>query len=87
MTTKINDSLIGELIKNCKTADDVLGDSGVIKELTKRLLEQMLNAELTTHLGYEKNQISTKERDDNSLNGHSSMPVKITTVLLFMHTV
>lgn len=35
----------------------------------------MLNAELRTHLGYEKNQISTKEKDDNSRNGHSSKTV------------
>lgn len=74
MTTKIKDSLIDELVKDCKTADDVLGDSGVIRELTKRLLERMLSAELTTHLGYEKNQIS-KEKDDNSRNGHSAKTV------------
>jgi len=35
----------------------------------------MLNAELRTHLGYEKNQISTKGKDDNSRNGHSSKTV------------
>ncbi|MEI6349443.1 MAG: IS256 family transposase [Candidatus Berkelbacteria bacterium] len=74
MTSKLTDSLIDELVKNCKTAEDVLGDNGVVKEITKRLLERMLSAELTTHLGYEKNQ-SPKEKDDNSRNGHSSKTV------------
>lgn len=48
MTSKLTDSLIDELVKNCKTAEDVLGDNGVVKEITKRLLERMLSAELTT---------------------------------------
>ena len=73
-TTRINDSGIDELVKKCKTADDVFGDAGIVKELTKRLLERMLDAELTTHLGYEKNQ-TPKEKEDNSRNGHSSKTV------------
>lgn len=71
MTTKINDSFIDELEKNCKTAGDVVGSGWIVKELTKRLLERMLDGELTTHLGYDKYQIS-KEKDENSRNGHSS---------------
>ena len=74
MTSKLTDSLIDELVKNCKTAEDVLGDNGVVKEITKRLLERMLSAELATHLGYEKNQVS-KEKEGNSRNGHSSKTV------------
>lgn len=74
MTSKLTDSLIDELVKNCKTADDVLGDNGVVKEITKRLLERMLSAELTTHLGYEKNQ-PLKEKDDNNRNGYSSKTI------------
>jgi len=70
MTSKINDSFIDELVKSCKTAEDVLGDSGVVKEITKRLLERMLSAELTTHLGYEKHQ-PPKEKDENNRNGYS----------------
>ncbi len=29
MATKINDSFIDELVKNCKTADDVVGSNGI----------------------------------------------------------
>lgn len=74
MAMKIREEFIDELIKGCATADDVIGDNGVVRELTKRLLERMLNAELTTHLGYEKNQIF-KEKDENSRNGHSSKTI------------
>lgn len=74
MTTKINDSFIDELVKNCKTADDVVGSNGIVKELTKRLLERILDAELTTHLGYDKYQFS-KEKEENSRNGYSSKTV------------
>ena len=71
MTTKINDLFIDELVKNCKTADDVVGSGGIVKELTKRLLERILDTELTTHLRYGKYQIP-KDKDENSRNGHSS---------------
>ena len=74
MTTRIKEEFIDELVKDCKTAEDVLGDNGVVKQLTKRLLERMLNAELTTHLGCEKNQIS-KGKGYNSRNGHSSKTI------------
>jgi len=70
MAIAIKEEFIDELIKGCKTADDAVGSNGVVKELTKRLFERMLNAELTTHPSYEKNQIS-KEKDNNSRNGHS----------------
>ena len=66
------EEFIDELIKDCKSADDIVGGrGGMVKELTKRLLERMLDAELTTHLGYGKYQIP-KDKDENSRNGHSS---------------
>ena len=43
------EEFIDELIKDCKSADDIVGGrGGMVKELTKRLLERMLDAELTT---------------------------------------
>ena len=38
---------------DCKTAEDLLGKDEVLKQLTKDLVERMLEAELTDHLGYE----------------------------------
>ena len=33
---------------------DIAGESGLLKQLTKALLERAMQAELTDHLGYEK---------------------------------
>lgn len=49
----ISNELLDELLKGCKRPDDLLGDAGLMKELKIRLMERMLGAELTAHLGYE----------------------------------
>jgi putative transposase len=74
MAVKIRDEFIDELVKGCKTADDVVGSQGVVKELTKRLLEKLLDTELTTHLGYEKNKTPEKKKG-NARNGHSAKTI------------
>jgi hypothetical protein len=47
------DALIDELLQDCKDPKDILGQNGLLKQLTKRLIERTLQAELTGHLGYE----------------------------------
>ena len=37
------------------TQDEVVGQDGLIKQLTGRILQRALEAEMTEHLGYEKN--------------------------------
>ena len=51
-----NEGLITELAKNCKTQDDLFGPEGIFKQLMKAILEKSLNAELTSHLGYERHE-------------------------------
>jgi transposase-like protein len=46
------DALIDELLKECQDPKDILGQNGLLKQLTKRLVERTLQAELTGHLGY-----------------------------------
>jgi putative transposase len=46
------DALIDELLKECQDPKDILGQNGLLKQLTKRLVERTLQAELTDHLGY-----------------------------------
>jgi transposase-like protein len=46
------DALIDELLKECQDRKDILGQDGLLKQLTKRLVERTLQAELTDHLGY-----------------------------------
>jgi transposase-like protein len=49
----ISNELLDELLKGCKRPEDLLGDAGLMKELKVRLMERMLGAELTAHLGYD----------------------------------
>ena len=48
----ISNELLDELLKGCRRPEDLLGDSGLMKELKVRLMERMLGAELTSHLGW-----------------------------------
>jgi putative transposase len=53
MTMTIMKELLDELLRGVENADDLLGDQGLMKELKVRLMERVLGAELTDHLGYE----------------------------------
>jgi putative transposase len=46
--------LLDELLKDYKKPDDLLGEDGLLQQLTKALVERALTGELTHHLGYEK---------------------------------
>ena len=69
----IDSKLIDELLKEGTTAEELFGDNGVLKELQKRLLERILEGEMTDHLGYVKHKGSVA---DNKRNGHSSKSIK-----------
>ena len=49
----ISKELLDELLSGVERPEDLLGDKGLMKELKVRLMERMLGAELTEHLGYE----------------------------------
>ena len=53
--TEIDPKLIDELAKSLKDPKDLLGEGGLIKQLTAALVGRVLDEELTHHLGYEKN--------------------------------
>lgn len=60
--------------KKLKT-EEITGQNGLLKQLTKRLIEKAMNAEMTEHLGYER----YDRQDDltsNSRNGTSNKKVK-----------
>lgn len=52
MEKKIDESVLDELLKGCERPEDLLGDGGLMKNLKKALMQRMLGAELTEHLGY-----------------------------------
>jgi putative transposase len=56
----IRKELIDELLKEYKKPEDILGEEGLLKQLTKAILERALEGELTHHLGYEKHSADRK---------------------------
>jgi len=62
----IRQELLEELLKDYKSPEDLLGSDGLLKELTKALVEKALDGELTHHLGYPKHSAS---KGGNARNG------------------
>jgi putative transposase len=74
-TMTISKELLDELLSGVENADDLLGDQGLMKELKVRLMERMLGAELTEHLGYEPDaRPGTEQR--NRRNGATRKTLK-----------
>ena len=65
------DVLLDELLTEYQTPEEILGESGLLKQLTKRLMERALAGELKHHL---ENQEEETRR--NSRNGHSKKTVQ-----------
>jgi putative transposase len=74
------DEMLDELLADCQTPEDILGETGLLKQLSKRLIERALAGELNHHLKVDKED----ERDDldseslprsNSRNGYSKKTV------------
>jgi putative transposase len=73
-----HDALLDELLKDYTDPKDILGEHGLLKQLTKRVVERALDAALTAHLGYAPHarQGST---DGNARNGTSAKTVQTET--------
>jgi putative transposase len=53
---ELSDELIDELLGGAQSAQEIAGPDGLLGQLTRRLLERALAAELTDHLGYRPGQ-------------------------------
>ena len=71
----ISKEILDELLKGVERPEDLLGDAGLIKELKIKLMERMLGAELTAHLGYEEGE-SAPPSQSNRRNGTSAKVLK-----------
>ena len=71
----INDEMLDELLGNAKTQDDLFGKDGLLKQLSKQLMERLLEMEMTNHLGYMKHAAEGKN-SGNSRNGKTKKTVK-----------
>ena len=53
---EVKQELIDELLKDYQKPEDLIGETGLLKQLTKALVERALKSELTHHLGYGRNE-------------------------------
>lgn len=67
--------LIDSLLSGYRKPEDLLGEHGLLKQLTKALVERALEAEMEAHLGHAKNESVTNPAG-NTRNGKSSKTLK-----------
>jgi len=53
---RLSEEVIDELLAGARTEEEIVGPGGVLAQLTKRLVERAMSAELTEHLGYKPHQ-------------------------------
>ena len=51
---EVPDELLDQLLANCQKPEGLIGENGLLKQLTKRLLKRALDVETTAHLGHER---------------------------------
>lgn len=76
----LTDELVDSLLNGSTSHEEVFGENGIYRQLTKRLFERMLETEMNHHLGYEKYQKPEHEQrlhdGGNARNGSSSKTLK-----------
>jgi putative transposase len=69
--------LLDELLKGYQKPEDLMGEGGILKQLTKALVERCLSAEMDTHLEEQRTQIQPEQPSvRNRRNGHSKKTIK-----------
>ncbi len=71
----ISDKLIDQLLEGNNSPESILGEDGLLKQLTKRIAERALDAEMDQHLGYSKHEVAGRNTG-NSRNGKSRKTVR-----------
>jgi putative transposase len=75
------DALLDDLLKDCQSPEDILGQHGLLKQLTQRLVERALEGELTAHLGYAPHERGEAARE-NRRNGRRGKRLQTKTAPL-----
>ncbi|CAA7600741.1 Transposase, mutator type [Acididesulfobacillus acetoxydans] len=68
----VKDRLAREVAKDCKTVEDV---HNTLKDLFRRTLQEILETEMSDHLGYEKHSVEGNN-SGNSRNGYSRKTIQ-----------
>jgi len=71
----ISDEMIEKILGNAKTQEDLFGKDGIIKQISKRFMDKLLETEMTHHLGYQKHSVEGNN-SGNSRNGKTTKVVK-----------
>jgi len=71
----IDTKLIDTLLTGYKKPEDIIGKNGILKQLTKAVLERAMQAEMTEHVGYDKHD-PAGNNSGNSRNGASKKKLK-----------
>jgi transposase-like protein len=79
--TRVNakqEALLDELLKDYTDPHDILGNHGLLKQLTKRVVERVLEAALTAPLGYAPH-VRHGTEDGNARHGKGQKTVPTDT--------
>ncbi|GHV36588.1 IS256 family transposase [Spirochaetia bacterium] len=68
------DQILDQIDLHGMTQEEVLGQEGLLKQLTGKLLSRIMTAEMDEHLGYEKNS-NAGDNSGDSRNGYSEKTV------------
>jgi len=71
----IDKELIDKLLADYQGPEDLVGENGLLKQLTKAPVERAMQAELTHHLGYAKQDPAGRYRG-SARNGASKKTIK-----------
>lgn len=76
--------LLDSLLANYQKPEDLIGENGLLKQLTKLLVERALDAEMTQHLGHGKHEAvanpvgNTRSKSKKTLKGDfGELPIEI----------
>ena len=67
--------LIDLLLPDYKKPEDLIGENGILKQLTKAIVERALQAEMAAHLGHDKHEAVANE-SGNTRNGSRAKTLK-----------
>jgi transposase-like protein len=70
-----SNEVLDEILKDYRSPDDFYGPQGIMKHLTKALVERTMEVELTEHLGYQKHDHGEKPAS-NRRNGKTAKELR-----------
>ncbi len=74
---QFSEELLDSLLASYKTPEAIMGENGLIKQLTRAVVERALKAEMTEHLGYPKHGDGHAQNPEgNRRNGRYSKKLK-----------